>query len=111
MLILNDIVCGVNASRHADEVVRQAAALAAGDGRLTLVAVTAIRGATVGTRQAAALAPVRAQRALDRAERIAEEAGVTAVSEIDQRSPVEDVLLERAAGHGLLAIGPPSSSR
>ena len=109
--ILDDIVCGVDGSRHADEVVRQAASLAGADGMLTIVAVTAVHRAVEGTQRVAALAPARARRALDRAERIAAEAGVRAVSEIDERSPVGDVLLEHAGAHGLLAIGPPSMSR
>jgi len=111
MWIFEDIVCGVDGSRHADDVVRQAASLAGANGQLTLVAVTAVRPAVEGTQRVAALAPVRARRALDRAERIAAEAGVRAVSEIDERSPVGEVLLEHGGAHGLLVIGPPSMSR
>jgi nucleotide-binding universal stress UspA family protein len=107
--IVEDIVCGVDGSRRAREAVRQAAALAGTGGQLTLLAVTGVRGA--GPQRTAALAPARARRALERAERIAAEAGVRAVSEIDEREPVVDVVLERARVHGLLAIGPPSMSR
>ena len=108
--ILSDILCGVNGSRQAYEAVRQAAWLAGPEGRLELLAITAVRGAG-GAYRHAALGPARAQEVLGRAERIAEEAGVPAVTAIDERSPVAEVLLERAAGHGLLAIGPPSLAR
>jgi len=107
--LLDDVLCGVDGSRHAYEAVRQAAELAGPGGHLTLLAVSGVRGE--GRHRTATLAPVRAQRALDRAERSAVEAGVAADCEIDERSPVADVLLERARGHGVLAIGPPSMSR
>jgi nucleotide-binding universal stress UspA family protein len=107
--LLDDILCGVNGSRHAYEAVRQAASLAGPTGHLTLLAVSDVHGE--GRYRTATLAPLRARRALDRAERIAAQTGVPADSEIDERSPVADVLLERARGHRLLAIGPPSMSR
>jgi len=107
--LLDDILCGVDGSRAAYEAVRQAASLAGPAGHLTLLAVSDVTGE--GRHQTATLAPVRARRALDRAEQIAAQAGVAAESEVDERSPVADVLLERARGHGVLAIGPPSMSR
>jgi len=107
--LLGDILCGVDGSRHAYEAVRQAASLAGAGGHLTLLAVSGVRGE--GRHRTAALAPLRARRALDRAEGIAAHAGVSADGEVDEGSPVADILLERARAHGLLAIGPPSMSR
>jgi len=43
--LLDDILCGVNGSRASYESVRQAAALGGPHGRLSLVAITAVRGA------------------------------------------------------------------
>jgi nucleotide-binding universal stress UspA family protein len=105
----DDIVCGVSGSRLAYEAVRQAAALAGPGARLTLVAVTAVRGA--GQQRTASLAPARARRALDHARRLAARAGIDATAEIDEGAPVAETLLQRARDHRLLAIGPPSMSR
>ena len=108
--ILSDVVCGVNGSRGSYEAVRQAAALAGANARLTLVAVTAVRGS--GPQRTASIAPPRARRALLYARRLAVEAGVTNVAvEIDDGYPVLETLLGHAEGHGLLAIGAPFMSR
>ena len=108
--ILSDVVCGVNGSRGSYEAVRQAAALAGANARLTLVAVTAVRGS--GPQRTASIAPPRARRALLYARRLAVEAGVTNVAvEIDDGYPVLETLLGHAEGHGLFAIGAPFMSR
>jgi nucleotide-binding universal stress UspA family protein len=108
--ILDDVVCGINGSRASYEAVRQAAVLAGADARLTLVAVTAVRGA--GSQRTASIAPERARRALLYARRLAVKAGVEDVTvEIDDGYPVVQTLLEHARAHGLLAIGAPFMSR
>ncbi len=107
--ILDDVVCGVDGTRTAYEAVRQAAALVGADGKLTLLAVTGQSGA--GRRQAAALAPARAQRALAHSRRLAAEAGVTALTEIDEGGPVMEVVLERAREHRVLVLGAPNMTR
>ena len=107
--ILADIVCGVDGTRIAVEAVRQAAWLTGPEGRLTLLAVTAVEGS--GSYRTAAIAPARAERALATAQRLAVKLGVQADTAIDERGPVTEVLLEHAAAHGLLAIGPPPMPR
>jgi nucleotide-binding universal stress UspA family protein len=107
--ILADILCGVDGTRTSYEAVRQAASLAGPQGRLTLLTVTAVTGSGAG--RSASLAPSRARRSLAYAHRLAAAAGVPAAIEIDDHSPVADVLLEHARSHGVLAIGPPSMSR
>lgn len=106
---LSDVICGVDGTKVAYEAVRQAAWLTGPSGHLTLLAVTAVAG--TGSYRTAAIAPARAQRALAAAHRLATEAGVQADVALDERSPVTDVLLEHAAAHGLLAIGPPPMPR
>jgi len=106
---LANALCGVDGTRSSYEAVRQAASLAAPDGHLTLLAVTGRTGS--GRYQGAALAPVRARRALDRARRLAREGGVNSTPELVDTGPVVDVVLDRAREHGLLALGAPSMSR
>ncbi len=89
--------------------MKLATSLAGPDGHLTLLAVTAVKGS--GPYEMADISPARAERLLKRAKRVADEAGVTATAVIDPRGPAEDVILERAAEHELLAIGPPATSR
>jgi len=107
--VLADVLCGVNGTRTAYEAVAQAAWLAGPEGQLTLLAVTAVAG--TGQYRTAAFAPTRAKRALVHAQHLALAAEVPAVTEIDERGPVADVLLEHARAHGVLAIGPPRMSR
>jgi len=108
--LLDDILCGVNGSRASYEAVRQAAVLAGPRGRLSLVAITALRGA--GSQCTASIAPGRAARALAHARRLAVEAGVEDVAVgIDDGSPVVETLLGRARTHGLLAVGAPLMPR
>lgn len=107
--ILTDVLCGIDGTRSAYEAVRQAAWLAGADGHLTLLAAAALKGS--GQWQMAAFAPARAKRALDYARRIAKEAGVNSDREVAERGEVVDVLLDRARGHGALALGAPKMSR
>lgn len=107
--ILDDVICGVSGSRLAYEAVRQGAWLTGAEGRLTLVAITAVRGS--GQQRTAALSPERASRALRHAQRVAAQAGVAAVAGIDDGAPVGETLFARAREHGLLAIGPPTMPR
>jgi nucleotide-binding universal stress UspA family protein len=104
-----DVLCGVDGTRTSFEAVRQAATIAGPDGHLTLLAVTHVTGA--GSAQSAAISPAHAEKVLDRAARDAREAGVKATTELDSGGPPVRVLLERADGHGLLAVGAPPLSR
>ena len=103
-----DALCGVDGTRRSFAAVEQAADLAGPDGRLTLLAVTAVTGAGVNRR--AAISPARAEQLLERAERIAQRRGVPCTAVIDPSSPPPQVILERASGHDLLALGAPPSS-
>ena len=53
----------------------------------------------------------RLRRALDYSRVVARRAGVPVDSDVDRRTKVADVLLERAQAHSLLALGAPSMSR
>jgi len=102
-----DIICAVDGTLGSTAAVRLAASLAAPDGHLTLLAVTAVAGS--GDYETADISPSRAERLLSSDKRIAAEAGVRASAVIDPRSPAAEVILERAAEHELLAIGPPGT--
>ncbi len=107
--IFADVLCAVDGTRRSFAAVEQAATLAGPQGRLTLLAVTALTGA--GAYQQAAIAPPRAQRVLARAVRAVKESGVSCTTVIDPAGPPGEVILERAAEHNLLALGAPVSSR
>ena len=53
----------------------------------------------------------RLRRALDYSRVVARQAGVSVDADVDRRTKVADVLLERAQTHSLLALGAPSMSR
>ncbi|MDQ2896225.1 MAG: universal stress protein [Actinomycetota bacterium] len=108
-LEISDVLCDVDGTRSAYEAVRQAASLAAPDGRLTLLAVTDVRGSD--QYETAVLAPVVARRALDHSRRLARQAGVSSSREIVSSGGHVEVLLDRAHQHTLLALGAPNMSR
>jgi len=103
-----NILCGVDGTRKSYDAVEQGAALAGPQGHLTLLAVTAVTGA--GAYRNAAISPSRAERLLDRAARIADDAHVPATVLIDPTGPPSQVILDRAAEHDLLALGAPAGS-
>jgi nucleotide-binding universal stress UspA family protein len=103
-----NILCAVDGTRASTAAVRMAACLAGPEGSLALLSVTAAAG--VGVRATAAIAPARVKRVLDRAKRIADAAGVPATTVIDPGHPPVKVILERAAGFDLLALGGPATS-
>jgi nucleotide-binding universal stress UspA family protein len=103
-----NILCAVDGTRASTAAVRMAACLAGPEGSLTLLAVTAAAGG--GVHATAAISPARVSRVLDRARRIADDAGVPATTVIDPGHPPVKVILERAAGFDLLALGGPATS-
>ncbi|MGO9489947.1 MAG: universal stress protein [Solirubrobacteraceae bacterium] len=107
--VFRDILCAVDGTLGSTAALKLAASLAGPDGHLTLLAVTAVQGA--GAYETAAISPTRAERLLKRAKLIADRAGVPSTTAIDPRAPAQEVILERAAEHDLLAIGPPATSR
>lgn len=106
--VFADILCAVDGTHRSYEAVEQAAALAGPHGRLTLLAVTAVGGE--GQYRHAAISPERAERVLEHAARIAEQAHVPCTSTIDPGSPPPQVILQQAVQHDLLALGAPTGS-
>ncbi len=106
--VFRDILCAVDGTLGSTAAVRLACSLAHPNGRLTLLAVTAVEHA--GSSETAAISPVRAEQLLDSAKAIADAAGVQSSVLIDPGGPPEAVILERAAEHDLLAIGAPATS-
>lgn len=109
MAIFRDVLCGVDGTRSSYEAVRQAAALTAPDGHLTLLSASAQSGA--GRYHGSTLAPARARRTLDYAARLARELGAQCDTELASDSSELNMVLARAARHRLLAVGAPSLSR
>jgi nucleotide-binding universal stress UspA family protein len=107
-VVFADILCAVDGTRGSFAAVDQAAALAGPSGHLTLLAVTAVTGG--GAFRHAAISGDRAELVLDRAGDIAYNAGVASTKIVDPGEPAVDVIVQRAAGHDLLAIGAPVTS-
>jgi len=104
----SNILCAVDGTRRSFAAVEQGAALAGPDGHMTLLAVTAEGGS--GMFQSAAISPQRAQRLLEEASAIADRAAVPHTTALDPGSPPQQVILDRAADHDLLALGAPWAS-
>ncbi len=106
--VFTNILCAVDGTRTSTAAVEMAASLAGPDGHLTLLAVTAVSGS--GAYTMAAISPGRVDLVLSNAKRIADDAGVPSSSVVDPDGPPVEVILERASGHDLLAIGAPATS-
>lgn len=106
--LFSDVLCAVDGRHRSFVAVEQAAILAGPQARMTLLAVTAETGS--GVYRHAAISPRRAERILERAERIAQESGVSCSGVIEPEGPPTQQVLEHAAGHDLLALGAPATS-
>lgn len=106
---LQSVVCGIDASRHDDETVRQAALLADPDGSLELICVIDAGG--VGANARASISPARAEAALDSAQRLCGDLGVRASGRLLQARDPWPALAEASAGHDLLVLGAHAGSR
>lgn len=106
--LFSSILCAVDGTRGSTAAVGMAAALAGPEGHLTLLAVTAVSGSGAST--TAVISPSRVGRLLSHATRIAEDAGVPSTTVIDPSGPPLEIILDRASGHDLLAMGAPASS-
>ena len=106
--VFADILCAVDGTRAGMAAVEVAAQLAGPDGRLTLLAVTAVGGS--GDYSTAAISPGRVDRVLAGAKRIADDAGVRSTTVVDPDGPPVEVILRHASDHDLLAIGAPATS-
>lgn len=105
----SQVLCAVDGTHASLAGVAQAAALAGEDAHLTLLAVTAT-GTGSSHFRSAAIGPLRVNKVLDRASRVAEQAGVSCEQVIDSSGPPAAVILERAISYDLLAIGAPMRS-
>ncbi len=107
-VVFADVLCAVDGTRGSLAAVKQAAVLAGPEGRLTLLAVTAVAGE--GAYSYAAISPARAERLLAKAATLAQSAGVRTTTVVDPAGPAWRVIVERAAAHDLLALGAPVTS-
>jgi nucleotide-binding universal stress UspA family protein len=105
---LKDALCAVDGTRDSFTAVRQAAALTGTTGSLTLLAVSATAGS--GRYKTAAINPTRVKRVLDIATQIAREEQVPSSRLVDPGGPPSKVIVKRAAGYDLLAMGAPRTS-
>ncbi len=106
--VFTNILCAVDGTNASIAAVRMAAALAGSDGQLTLLTVTA--ESSYGPNAMAVVSPGRANRILESAKRIAEDAGVSCSTFVDPGAPPAEIILARASDHDLLAIGAPATS-
>jgi len=102
-----DVLCGVDGTRASLAAVSQAAQIAGPETRLTLLAVTST-GSGAPFFRSAAISSLRVRRVMDRAARVAEDAGVAYSREIDPGGPPSAVIVQRGGSHDLLAIGAPA---
>lgn len=105
--VFTNILCGVDGTSESTEAVELAAMLAGPNGSLTLLAVTGVRGS--GVYETAIVSPDRVELVLGAAQLIADDAGVRATAVVDPGGPTDEVMLERASDHDLLALGAPAS--
>ncbi len=102
------VLCAVDGTNASRAAVRLATDLARPRGVVDLLAVMAEGGA--GKHSAAALSRTHAQEILADGKRVVEEAGASARTAVDTGGPPLDVIIDRARGHDLLAIGAPVTS-
>lgn len=104
----SNALCAVDGTWGSMAALRLAGLLVGPAGHLTALAATAAVGE--GPHARAAISPARAERIVSRARRVAEEDGVPCDTVVDPGGPPVDVILGRAAGYDLLAIGAPANS-
>lgn len=103
------VLCAVDGTRSSLAAVEQATEIIGPDGKLTLLAVTAPKGA--GRFRSAALGGLHARRAIERASRIADGCGISYDHVIDPGGPPAAVIAEYAQGHDMLAMGAPARTK
>jgi nucleotide-binding universal stress UspA family protein len=100
------VLCAVDGTGGGFDAVERAAALAGPGGKITVLLVTSYR--KDGEHRSPHIGPIKAKQILDRAIAIGAEAGVEVTAEVDPAAPPAHVILEWAADHDLLAMGPPT---
>lgn len=96
----NSVLCAVDGSRESQAAARQAVAIAAG-ASLSFLAVPEYAG----------MSEDAARRVLTAAVELAKRSGIAATSELGERDRVSKAVEERSAGHDLLVVGSPGTSR
>jgi nucleotide-binding universal stress UspA family protein len=102
------VLCAVDGKDGGYAAIEQAASLCGPEGSLTLLVVTSFRNS--GEARSPAIGPSAAHEIVERAEAIADAAGVPATVEVEPAAPPAHVVLGWASDHDLLALGPPVSS-
>ena len=103
------ILCAVDGSRASDAAVRRAVALAAPDAGLAFLAVVWREG--VGPTERATLSVALAEQALDSAMATAAASNVHSERLLEHAPDTVAAILRHAAGHALLVLGAPPSTR
>jgi nucleotide-binding universal stress UspA family protein len=102
--VFAEALCGVDGGEGSFAAVEQAAELVGPGGSLTVVIVTKLR---TGTGQ---MPGDSATEMVDRANMLADQAGVSCRIEVDPAGPVHQIFSDWASGHDLVAIGAPPKS-
>ncbi len=103
-----DALCAIDGTPESLAAVEQAAAIAGSAGQLTLLTATAFRSG--GEHRSPAIGPARVKEITDTAVKVARDAGVASVVEVDPEGAPPDVILGWADGRDLLALGAPPTS-
>jgi|GEM_PF-504784 len=102
--VFTEALCGVDGGDGSFAAVEQAARLVGPGGHLTVLIVTSLR---TGTGQ---MSGDSAKEMVERANMLADQAGVSCRVEVDPAGPVHKIVSDWASVHDLLAIGAPPKS-
>lgn len=102
--VFKEALCAVDGGEGSFAAVEQAAKLVGPGGSLTVLIVTSLR---TGTGQ---MSGDSATELVDRANTLADQAGVSCRIEVDPAGPVHETVADWASVHDLLAIGAPPKS-
>ena len=106
--LFHSSLCAVDGTADSLAAVEKAAGLTASGGHMTLLVATSYRAE--GERRSPAIGPLRAKGIIDDAVEVATGAGLSCEVDVDPASPPSRVVIERARGHDLIAMGAPVGS-
>src|SRR5271166_5317568 len=106
--VFESALCAIDGTEDSLAAVDEAATLVGSGGHMTLLVATAYRAE--GERRSPAIGPLRAKGMIDEAVAIATAGGLSCDVEVDPASPPSRVVIERARGHDLIAMGAPVGS-
>lgn len=101
-------LCALDGTPDSFAAVEKAASLTGSGGRMTLLVATSYRAE--GERRSPQIGPLRAKGIIDEAVAAAAAHEVSCDVEVDPASPPSRVVVERARGHDLIAMGAPVGS-